>query len=153
MSTVGQLLQAQRIILDWNEKCGEPLEWEHMLDTFTGPYLLEQLPGPLNRPRPCGLIMLGISHKGHFHALTVPAGNFLFQALRDMDIEGVNFLVDARGKIYGADFRVWKPLNLTTLHPMAWPPLQTLLLDFLMARFGGLCASCLHAAQPLHNPC
>ena len=122
MSTVGQLLQAQRIFLDWNEIGslsleGETLAWDHMLDTFTGPYLLEQIPGPFNRPRPNGLIMLGLSHEGQFQALTIPAGNFLFQALRELNIEEVNFLVDDKGKVYGADFRIWKPLKLTTLHP------------------------------------
>ena len=129
MQTVGQLLHAQRIILGWNEAGGISLEGEtlaldHALDTFTGPYVFDQVPGPLNRPRPSGLIMLGLMHEGQFHAVTIPAGNFLFQALRTLDIDGVNFLVDCQGKIYGADYRVWKPLNLTTLHPMAWPPLM-----------------------------
>eukprot|EP00435_Cladocopium_sp_Y103_P037958 s173_g10.t1 len=128
MRTVGQLLRAHRIILGWNESGslnldGRSLSLAQVLDSFTGPYLLETAPGPHNRPRPSGPIMIGLTHEGHFQALTLPAGGFIFQALRDLDIHDVNFLVDEKGKIYGADFRVWRALRLTTLHPSAWPPL------------------------------
>lgn len=34
------------------------------------------------------------------------------------NIHEVNFLVDVDGKVYGADFRVWKSLNLSTLDPV-----------------------------------
>ena len=69
----------------------------------------------------------------------------------------MNFLVDARGKIYRAGFHVWKPLNLTTLHPMAWPPLQmpTILASGLVDSSLGLSdgevwwALCQLLAQPM----
>ena len=94
------------------------------MDALTGPYQLSTLPGPMNRPQPQGAIMIGTTHEGTFHALTLPGGHFLFQALRELDIQDVNFLVDVQGKVYGADYRVWRPLNLTTLHPTAWPLLM-----------------------------
>jgi hypothetical protein len=52
------------------------------------------------------------------------AGQFLFEALRDLDIPLLNFLVDRDGRVYGADFRVWKAMNLTTLPN--WPPTRAL---------------------------
>jgi len=52
------------------------------------------------------------------------AGQFLFEALRSLDIQMVNFLMDMEGKVYGADFRVWKTMRLTTLQN--WPPTMPL---------------------------
>jgi len=54
------------------------------------------------------------------------AGQFLFEGLWAHDIFFVNFLVDQAGKLYGTDFRLWRPLNLTTLDPRHWPPRPTL---------------------------
>ena len=52
------------------------------------------------------------------------AGQFLFEALRDLDIPLLNFSVDRDGRVYGADFRVWEAMNLTTLPN--WPPTRAL---------------------------
>lgn len=125
--TVSQLLQAQRIILDWNESGGLDAQGVHLplntvLDSATGPFTISTAPGKTDRPRPAGLIALAILHHGEWLMEWVPAGDFVFQVLRKLGILWVNFLVDDAGKIYGADYRVWRSMKLTTLAPLAWPP-------------------------------
>eukprot|EP00438_Fugacium_kawagutii_P000487 Skav216947 [mRNA] locus=scaffold3396:193301:197611:+ [translate_table: standard] len=125
--TVAQLLRAQRITLEWNEAGGvslqgQALALDQVMDQFTGPYHLTSNIGLQERPKPLGIFILGIVHEGHLHVVSVDCGQFLFQALRELGLHDVNFLVDAEGKVYGADFRVWRTLHLTTLPPTRWPP-------------------------------
>eukprot|EP00435_Cladocopium_sp_Y103_P021134 s799_g5.t1 len=126
-STVAQLLSAQRICLDWNEAGGVSLDGESLslraiLNTMSGPYQLTSQAGRQSRPAPMAMFAIGITHQHELQVTFLQAGQFLFEALRALNIDQVNFLVDSTGKVYGADFRVWKPLNLTTLSLTAWPP-------------------------------
>eukprot|EP00435_Cladocopium_sp_Y103_P071401 s259_g37.t1 len=128
--TVAQLLQAQCISLDWNEAGGIAMDGQRLslntiLDKMSGPYALTRDGGLSDRPHPPSQFAIGIRHMGIFHTVFLSAGQFLFEALRMLDINLVNFLVDFQGKIYGADFRVWKPLNLVTVLPESWPPAST----------------------------
>ena len=125
--TISQLLQAQRIVLDWNEAGGVTLDGlrlplHRLIDCTLGPYALTSDPGLLERDRPSGLVMIGLQHAGHFEAHLIEAGSFIFELLRKLRIHNVNFLVDDQGKIYGADFRLWKTVKLTTLDHQLWPP-------------------------------
>ena len=124
-STVSHLLHANRILLDWNEiggitRDGLRLPLQKLLDFTTGPYALTSQQGPPERERPSGLIMIAITHQGQFHAHFLVAGSFLFEALNGLQIQGINFLTDQSGRVFGADFRVWKTMNLHTLPN--WPP-------------------------------
>eukprot|EP00438_Fugacium_kawagutii_P005625 Skav235143 [mRNA] locus=scaffold1072:54894:59036:- [translate_table: standard] len=126
-TTVGQLLMAQRITLRWNEAGGVAMDGsaiplDQLMDRHTGPYHLTSDVGLSERPRPNGLFMVAIQHKGDLLLSIVECGQFLFQALRQLGLNDVNFLVDAHGKVYGADFRVWTTLKLSTLDPLLWPP-------------------------------
>ena len=51
-----------------------------------------------------------------------PTCQFLFEALLDVGLSQIKHLVDAEGKLYGANFRVWRSLRLMTLSPSSWPP-------------------------------
>eukprot|EP00435_Cladocopium_sp_Y103_P068884 s675_g32.t1 len=126
-ATVAQLLQAQRISFEWKQLggislAGHLLSLGGFLDSLSGPYQLDCQMAPPNRPRLPQHLVIGIRHQGTFLALMMQAGPFLFEGLRRHDIFDVLFLVDAAGKIYGADYRAWRPLNLTTLAPGTWPP-------------------------------
>ena len=123
--SAGQLLAAHRICLEWNEAGGITRDGRHLplhqlMDLTTEPYMLISAAGPLERSKPEGLVMIAIVHLGQLDVLFLHAGQFIFQALRDHEIHDVNFLVDDEGKIYGADFRIWKSIRLTTLPN--WPP-------------------------------
>ena len=125
--TVAQLLGAQRISLEWNEvgsitHDGVPLPLNAFLDSLGGPYALTSHEGSSSRQAPQPTFLIGIKHRHDFAVSILHGGQFLFEALRMRDIHQVNFLVDVDGKVYGADFRVWKSLNLSTLDPAFWPP-------------------------------
>eukprot|EP00438_Fugacium_kawagutii_P028106 Skav224951 [mRNA] locus=scaffold1186:17210:21625:- [translate_table: standard] len=122
--TVGQLLRAERITLSWNEAGsvqfeGQRLPLEQFMDLTTGPFALSVDPGPLHRYRPDGLVMIAIIHEGQYLIEFLQPGQFLFEALRPANIQA-NFLIDAGGQIFGADFRVWRSYRLRTLPN--WPP-------------------------------
>ena len=123
--TAAQLLNAQRIVLDWNEAGGITQDGLHLplhrlLDRSSAPYLITSERGNSERSRPTGLLMIALVHAGQFEVFFLEAGGFLFEILRANNIHDVNFLVDEDGRIYGADFRVWKSMRLTTLLGL-WP--------------------------------
>ena len=123
--SVGQLLGAQRICLNWNEAGGVTRDGLHLplpqlLDFTAGPYLLSSEDGMPNRPRPTGMLMIALVHQQQLEVHFLTAGQFIFEILRPLDLHDINFLVDDDGKVYGADFRVWKSMRLTTLPN--WPP-------------------------------
>ena len=125
--TAAQLLQAERINLGWNEaggiaRDGVMIPLRQLMDSYSGPYLLSSSAGPWDRFQPTGLIMIAITHEGQLQACFLEAGHFLFEALRELELNFVNFLTDEGGVVYGADYRVWRSLNLTTLSPTLWPP-------------------------------
>ena len=125
--TVSQLLKAERINLSWNEAGGVTLNGARLslrtlMDCASGPYTLEISPGLLERPLPVGLVMIAIVHNSDFHVAMLQPGQFLFEALRELNID-CNFLVDDTGKIFGADFRIWRSLRLFTLDNAFWPPI------------------------------
>eukprot|EP00435_Cladocopium_sp_Y103_P041171 s401_g11.t1 len=128
--TVAQLLKAQRVSLTWNEAGGislngVALSLTTLLDSMSGPYQLTRSDGHASRHLPPATFAVGITHQDHLQVVFLRAGQFLFEALRELDIDFVNFLVGSEGRIFGADFRVWKALNLRTLSPAEWPPTHT----------------------------
>ena len=123
--TAAQLLSAQRIVLDWNEAGGITQDGLHLplhrlMDRSSAPYVITSESGSSDRTRPTGMLMIALVHEGLFEVCFIEAGRFLFEMLRANNIHEVNFLVDEDGRIYGADFRVWKSMRLTTL-PGLWP--------------------------------
>jgi hypothetical protein len=66
--------------------------------------------------------MIGLKHGQEFQLVFLCGGQFLFQGVRQQNIQDVNHLVDDEGRVYGAEFRIWKALNLRTLDPALWPP-------------------------------
>ena len=128
--TVGQLLSAERINLAWNEAGGVTadglrLPLNRLIDFDSGPYNLSIAKGSTERIQPTGLIMIALVHDGTLEVATLQPGQFIFEALADLQLPHIKFLVDAQGKIYGADFRIWHSIRLTTLAPSLWPPLHT----------------------------
>ena len=94
------------------------------ISQISQPYRFDLHEGDPHRPRPSSVFAVGITHQGVSEMAPMNAGQFLFEALRDLDIPLLNFLVDRDGRVYGADFRVWKAMNLTTLPN--WPPTRAL---------------------------
>eukprot|EP00435_Cladocopium_sp_Y103_P034699 s2378_g9.t1 len=101
---------------------GQRLPLHQLLEVTSTPYTLHSRFGAVERIQPDGFIMLAISHEDQYHVITLRAGQFVFEGLRQLGIHHVNFLIDYDGKVYGADFRVWRSLNLITLDPSSWPP-------------------------------
>eukprot|EP00435_Cladocopium_sp_Y103_P055969 s825_g18.t1 len=127
-TTAAQLLQAHRIVLGWNQavglsRDGHSLALDQPLDS--GSYGLHVLPGPSTRSHPPSRLVIPLHHQHEHHLVILCGGQFLFEALADLGIHSVNFLVDDNGKLYGADYRVWRSLRLTTLDPASWPPRLT----------------------------
>ena len=125
--SVAQLLSAERINLGWNQAGGITcdglrLPLHRLLDFDTGPYALTVDPGSTDRYQPTGQIMLALVHEGQFLVALLTPGQFLFEALLEVGLSHIKHLVDVEGKLYGADFRVWRSLRLTTLLPSSWPP-------------------------------
>ena len=122
--TVGQLLNAERINLQWNfaggvTQSGIFLPMDQLMDQITGPSTLNCEEGQVPRLMPTGQIMIAIIHHTDYFVAMLCPGQFLFEALRELDLH-CNFLIDNQGKIYGADFRTWRSLRLFTLPN--WPP-------------------------------
>ena len=125
--TVAQLLSAERINLAWNEAGGITadglrLPLSRLMDFDSEPYALTVAKGSTARIQPEGLIMIAIVHGTQLEVVTLRPGQFLFEALVELQLPHIKFLVDAQGKIYGADFRIWHSIRLTTLSNDFWPP-------------------------------
>eukprot|EP00435_Cladocopium_sp_Y103_P055731 s456_g18.t1 len=58
--------------------------------------------------------MISIEHQNDFHVAFVIPGSFLFQALQQLSITQVSHFIDADGKYFGLDYRVWGSLSLKT---------------------------------------
>ena len=127
-ATAAQFLQAQRIILGWNQAIGLtqhglPVPLDAPLRSGTYELCLQS--GHSERPLPHDQYIILIKHQQNYHTLLLQGGQFLFEALSTIGIHHVKFLVDEHGKIYGADYRIWRALRLITLDPAFWPPQLT----------------------------
>ena len=124
-STAAHLLQANRIILGWNEAAAlhdeqHRLALHERLDGATYTFVVE--PGVASRLPPSSQIMVSLRHQQDHTVHQVPAGHFLFELLAQLNLHHVRFLVDLEGRVYGADYRVWRPLCLMAIDPANWPP-------------------------------
>ncbi|CAK9027887.1 unnamed protein product [Durusdinium trenchii] len=119
-STAGSLLSAERIQLDWGHhgqisaEGGLPISDDSLLQA-QGSYLLEGHGKQQARERPTGLLAIGIAHEQELIIECVEPGSFLFQVLRKHNLQHILFLRDDLGRVYGADFRLWRSLRLLTL--------------------------------------
>ena len=119
-STAGSLLSAERIQLEWghhgqiSEGGCLPISDDSLLQA-PGPYLLESHGKQQARERPTGLLAIGIAHEHELIIECVEPGSFLFQVLRKHNLQHTLFLRDDLGRVYGADFRLWRSLRLLTL--------------------------------------
>ena len=132
--TVGQLLSAQRISLSWGtiqHVClpdGRRLQDSELLDG-PGPYLLEEHGKKHAREAPQGIVAIGITHAGHSFFAFLEPGRFLFEALLQGGITQIHYLRDKGGRVYGADYRAWRSLDLTTIEHVYFPPVKCLRAD------------------------
>ena len=119
-STAGSLLSAERIQLEWGQHSqvtiGDtlPIATEAVLQQ-NGSYLLESHGKHQVRECPTGVLVVGIAHEGSLIIECVEPGSFLFSILRKHQLQHTLFLRDDLGRVYGADFRLWRSLRLTTL--------------------------------------
>eukprot|EP00438_Fugacium_kawagutii_P003078 Skav215305 [mRNA] locus=scaffold3276:18327:27629:- [translate_table: standard] len=123
--TVSELLQAERINLGWNEAGGITSEGlrlplQRLMNTVTGPSTLEITHGIPSRPPPEGFIMVSLHHQGVLYVEMATPGQFLFELMRQHGISS-NFLVDNQGRVFGADYRIWRTLDLYVMQHEAWP--------------------------------
>ena len=119
-TTSSQLLKAERIVLAWGQGQRVFDERKQVLPDDThlqsgGPYLLENYDRKQPREQPTGILAISICHEGRLMMGFAQPGDFIFQVLRELDILFVNFLVDGSGRLFGADHRLWRSLQLTTL--------------------------------------
>eukprot|EP00438_Fugacium_kawagutii_P013642 Skav213115 [mRNA] locus=scaffold107:37661:42058:+ [translate_table: standard] len=126
--TVLQLVRAESYAL----ACGEQLEvldGDRVLPPSQlllacgrfGPYRLRLL-SMAQVPSHSTLVM-GILHQNHLHVALLHPGSFVFEALAQCQIEGVDHLVDADARFYGLDFRIWDSLRLITVSAPLSPQL------------------------------
>eukprot|EP00435_Cladocopium_sp_Y103_P017800 s1742_g4.t1 len=123
--TASQLLSAHRIVLGWNQSVGLSQNDHSVplgLPLGSDPYTLHIHSGNPDRPPPPGQFAVSLTHQGTHHLIILIGGQFLFEALAQIEAFSVRFLVDWDGVVYGADYRVWRPLRLVTLDPAHWPP-------------------------------
>ncbi|CAL1128806.1 unnamed protein product, partial [Cladocopium goreaui] len=121
-----QLLQAERISLDWNEG-GELWQDGHHLrlhdalnpSSSTGLELL-CYHGPAERNKPVQEIVIAIQHEEVLQIHQVPPGRFLFELLTDMGLPLVRKVINAEGKLLQVDFRLWQPMALWTVTEAPW---------------------------------
>eukprot|EP00435_Cladocopium_sp_Y103_P059762 s55_g21.t1 len=126
-STILDFLRANRIFIEWNEAGGvsvdgQRLSLEDRLVHCRTPLQLDLSPGPHDRALPHERLVIMIRHQGDTHVHLMQQGQFLFEALRALHIDFVNFLMDSQGRVIAADYRVWQSLNLTTSALDLWPP-------------------------------
>ena len=93
-----------------------------MNDWMAPTYTFVVEPGVASRLPPSSQIMVSLRHQQDHTVHQVPAGHFLFELLAQLNLHHVRFLVDLEGRVYGADYRVWRPLCLMAIDPANWPP-------------------------------
>lgn len=132
-TTAGQLLQANRILLGWGEtqqlfKDGRPLTRSTQLRANES-FLLESGAKRQRREQPTGLLVIAIEHEGHLHVAYTEAGTFIFEVMAAQGINGIHYLLNDDGKIFGADYRLWRSLKLYTLPNDSFPRPLTIALE------------------------
>ena len=127
LSTVGHLLGAERINLGWGEKvvC---MSNDTVLadDDLLHPgkeYVVVHKQKKQRKQMVYEMMTVAIQHRGQGFTALVEPGTFIFNALKEVGLEEVQFLVDEDGKVYGKDFKVWHSVFLYTLDASAFPSL------------------------------
>ena len=119
-TTVGHLLQAEKINLTWGvglrivDHSGHVLEDEDKLQQHVY-YGIQHFTKKQVRERPAGPLVIGIQHHENFILEVVPPGSFIFEILHKNGLDSVHFLKDLDGKIFGADYRLWHSIKLHTI--------------------------------------
>ena len=111
--------------MDWNEAAELHADGHRLAPhdrLHDGAYALVTSQGHPHRERPPSLIYVSLRHHQEHHVLQVAGGQFLFELLAELDLAHIRFLVDLDGRVYGADYRVWRPLCLAAIDPAHWPP-------------------------------
>ena len=129
-ATVAHFLRAEQITLDWG--IAQSLkEGSLHLPEQLGLYAAAQADITLIRQSkrqrtaaPIGELTIALVHKDQYRMTFVTAGSFIFQALRQADIQA-NWVTDEDGKIFGADTRVWGSQRYFVLDESAFPTLRT----------------------------
>ena len=125
-ATVAQLLHAERITLDWGFKQtilnnDVVLPLDSTLDQQETLLVLERKVKRQKIDPPQGTIAVAIVHGTDHLFAFVEAGQFMFEALRHLHIQEVNWLVDENGTLFSADFRIWESGRYFTLLPDSFP--------------------------------
>ena len=120
-TTAAHLLQANRILLGWNEAAQLQADGHRLAPHVrlqTGAYALLTSPGHPHRPLPPSLLYVSLRHHQDHHVLQVQGGHaFLFELLAELELAHIKFLVDLESRVYGADYRVWRPPCLAAIGP------------------------------------
>ena len=144
MSTVANLLEAEKFTLGWGDtvrmKEGNLLIPGHfgLSEALQAPVVLEHRSKRQRTGTPCGVIVVGIVHGGELRLEFLDAGDFMFQALRKLGLQEINWLIDDEGNIIGSDFRVWTSIRVYTMDAFSFPTLTPLLRSTEMRANGSL---------------
>ena len=127
-TTAARLISAEKFSLEWGDsrQLFDP-QGRLIADDVklgTGPYRMTSTSKRQRRERPLEFIMVSISHQGVIWTDCIPAGSFIFQALREHELYNVHLLVDDFGIIYGADHRLWSSAKLSTVVEDSFPTLK-----------------------------
>jgi hypothetical protein len=128
--SVAQLLQAERISLNWNESISlfhqeKRLGLDAFLTAATETSIqLHLQAGQVDRKQPTKVIVIAIQHQDHHQVHLVPPGSFLFEILAEIGLPLVRKVLDIHDKILPVDLRIWHPIAVKTLTEAPWhqPP-------------------------------
>eukprot|EP00435_Cladocopium_sp_Y103_P056410 s1104_g19.t1 len=121
-----QLLLAERISLGWNESCAllnhsRRLGLDACLTADQMPALqLYCQTEVTDRVRPEQLIAVAVQHQDCHQVHLVQPGRFLFEILNEMQLPLIRKVIDSKDQILPVDFRVWRPMAVTTLVECPW---------------------------------
>ena len=124
--SVAQLLQAERISLNWNESISlfhqeERLGLDAFLTAATETSIQLRLQaGQDDRKQPTQAIVIAIQHQDHHQVHLVPPGSFLFEILAEIGLPLVRKVLDVYDKILPVDLRIWHPIAVKTWTEAPW---------------------------------
>eukprot|EP00435_Cladocopium_sp_Y103_P047260 s12_g13.t2 len=167
--TVAQLLRAETFTLAHGEMmhlCDGPRELpadQILLEQGAyGPYGIRITQG-VDLEDPFAQFAIVFEYQDDTHVAILRPGSFLFQAMHQCDLDGIDHFEDEHGKFYGLDYRVWGSLSLQAfatpalprmmafgLLPSAQPGLQLGLTD--MTVWKALVSLCGHTFGPYDEP-